>query len=93
MSAHMHGTPKGSTLLFATLILATFATWGMGSLGVTGTWGVAVLAAISFWKGAVVILDFMALRHAPLLWRAITMGWIIVVWALITIAYIKGLAQ
>ncbi len=93
MSAHMHGTPKGSTLLFATLILATFATWGMGSLGVTGTWGVAILAAISFWKGAVVILDFMALRHAPLLWRTITMGWIIVVWALITIAYIKGLAQ
>ena len=89
MSAHMHGTPKGSTLLFATLILATFATWGMGSLGVTGTWGVAVLAAISFWKGAVVILDFMALRHAPLLWRALTMGWIIVVWALIAIAYIK----
>ena len=70
MSAHMHGTPKGSTLLFATLILATVATWGMGSLGVTGTWGVAILAAISFWKGAVVILDFMALRHAPLLWRA-----------------------
>ncbi|WP_276659377.1 cytochrome C oxidase subunit IV family protein [Thauera aminoaromatica] len=52
-----------------------------------------MLAAISFWKGAVVILDFMALRHAPLLWRAITMGWIIVVWALIAIAYIKGLAQ
>ena len=31
MSARMHGTAKGSTLLFATLILATFATWGMGS--------------------------------------------------------------
>ncbi|MER2554928.1 MAG: cytochrome C oxidase subunit IV family protein [Thauera sp.] len=93
MSARMHGTPRSSTILFATLIIATFATWGMGSLGVTGTWGVAILAAISFWKGAVVILDFMALRHAPLLWRALTMGWIIVVWSLIAIAYIKGLAQ
>ena len=36
MSARMHGTPRGSTILFATLILATVATWGMGSLGVTG---------------------------------------------------------
>jgi hypothetical protein len=34
----------------------------------------------------------MALRHAPLLWRAVTMGWMIVVWAVIAIAYIKGLA-
>ena len=72
--ARMHGNAPAPSIPFATLIAATVATWGMGSLGVTGTWGVATLAAISFWKGAVVILDFMALRHAPLLWRAITMG-------------------
>ena len=83
MSTHMHGTPRGSTIL----------TWSMGALGETGRWGVAALAVISFWKGAVVILDFMALRRAPLLWRALTMGWMIVVWAVIAIAYIKGLAQ
>ena len=93
MSKSMHGTPRTSTLLWATLILATIATWAMGALGETGTWGVALLAVISFWKGAVIILDFMALRHAPLLWRALTMGWMVVVWAIIAIAYIKGLAQ
>ena len=93
MSTNVHGTPKGSTILWATLIIATILTWSMGALGETGLWGVAALAAISFWKGAVVILDFMALRRAPLPWRALTMGWIIVVWAVIAIAYIKGLAQ
>ena len=93
MSKSMHGTPRTSTLLWATLILATIATWAMGALGETGTWGVALLAVISFWKGAVIILDFMALRHAPLLWRAVTMGWMVLVWAVIAIAYIKGFAQ
>ena len=93
MSANVHGTPRSSTILWATLILATLLTWSMGALGETGRWGVAALAVISFWKGAVIILDFMALRHAPLLWRAITMGWMILVWAVIAIAYIKGLAQ
>ena len=93
MSTNVHGTSKGSTILWATLILATILTWSIGALGATGRWGVAALAVISFWKGAVIILDFMALRHAPLLWRAITMGWMILVWAVIAIAYIKGLAQ
>ena len=93
MTKSLHGTPRSSTILWATLLLATFLTWSMGALGETGRWGVAALAVISFWKGAVIILDFMALRNAPLLWRAITMGWMIVVWAVIAIAYIKGLAQ
>ena len=93
MNTNMHGTPRSSTILWGTLILATILTWSMGALGETGRWGVAVLAIISFWKGAVILLDFMALRNAPLLWRAVTMGWMILVWAVIAIAYIKGLAQ
>lgn len=93
MSIELHGTPKRTTLLWATLIGATLLTWGLGEQGAAGTWVIAALAAISFWKGAVVILDFMALRHAPLLWRAITMGWMILVWAVIAIAYWKGLAR
>ena len=65
----------------------------MGASGATGRGAIAILAAISFWKGAVIILDFMALRHAPLMWRVVTLGWMIVVWAVIAFAYIKGLPQ
>ena len=93
MNTKMHGTPRSSTILWGTLILATILTWSMGALGETGRWGVAALAIISFWKGAVILLHFMALRNPPLLWRPVTMRWMILVWAVIAIAYIKGLAQ
>ncbi len=92
MNTDVHGTPKRATLLWATLIAATLLTWGLGEQGASGTWAIAALAAIAFWKGAVIILDFMALRHAPLLWRAITMGWMVVVWSVIAIAYWRGLS-
>ena len=93
MNSHLHGTPRRATWLWATLSVATLLTWGMGASGATGRGAIAILAAISFWKGAVIILDFMALRHAPLLWRVVTLGWMIVVWAVIAFAYIKGLPQ
>ena len=53
---------------------------------------IGLLAVISIWKGSVIILDFMALRHAPLLWRALILGWMALVWAVIGIAYWKALA-
>jgi len=54
---------------------------------------IAIVLVAALAKARIVILDFMALRRAPLLWLALTMGWIIVVWAVLSIAYIKGLAQ
>ena len=93
MNSVIHGTPRRATVLWATLIFATLLTWGMGALGATGKGAIALLAVISFWKGAVIILDFMALRHAPLLWRVLTLGWMVLVWAVIAIAYFKGLPR
>ncbi len=93
MDSHLHGTPRRATVLWATLMIATLLTWGMGLVGATGRGAIAILAAISFWKGAVILLDFMALRHAPLMWRIVTLSWMVIVWAVIAIAYIKGLPQ
>jgi len=92
VAADAHGSARGTWLLWAGLMLATVLTWRLGE-GSGGLLLAAIVLGIAFVKGAVVALEFMALRHAPLLWRALTMGWIIVVWALIAIAYIKGLAQ
>ena len=91
MSGNVHGTPRRTTLLWVSLIIATLATWSLGAAGMTGTWLIVLLAAISFWKGAVIILDFMALRRAPLLWPAVTLGWMVVVWGVIAIAYLRGM--
>lgn len=93
MSADVHGTPRRATILWLLLVAATLLTWAMGTSALAGKATIALLAVLSFWKGSVIILDFMALRHAPLLWRALTLGWMILVWAVIGIAYWKGLAR
>ncbi|HEX5675877.1 MAG TPA: cytochrome C oxidase subunit IV family protein, partial [Azonexus sp.] len=41
----------------------------------------------AFVKGRLVILDFMELRAAPRLWRALLEGWLILVSSLILLAY------
>ncbi len=41
-------------------------------------------------KGLLVILDFMALRQAPVLWRRLMVGWLLALCALIVLAYALG---
>jgi hypothetical protein len=69
------------------LIAGTLATWGMGIAGLAGTGITVTILAIAFFKGRLVILDFMELRQAPLFWRLILEGWLIAVSALILLAY------
>ena len=45
------------------------------------------MLVIAFVKGRLVILDFMELREAPRLWRALLEGWLILVSSLILLAY------
>ncbi len=89
----LHGSPRRATVLWLGLLAATLLTWAVGEGGAAGPAVVTVLAVVSLAKGAAVILDFMALRHAPLLWRALTLGWMALIWALIALAYWSGLPQ
>jgi hypothetical protein len=60
------------------LVLATCTTWwlGEGGLGAASqTIALAVLALAAF-KGVLISLDFMELRHAPALWRRAVLGWL-----------------
>ncbi|TXG95312.1 MAG: hypothetical protein E6R10_00185 [Rhodocyclaceae bacterium] len=78
---------KRTTIAWTLLMLGTLATWAMGAAGLTGPWVALAILAIAFVKGRLVILDFMELRHAPLMWRLILEGWMVFVSALILIAY------
>lgn len=80
-----------STCLWLLLIAATLLTWQLGERGADGPRVVALLLAVACAKGSVVILDFMALARAPLLWRLLTLGWLALVCALIGLAYWKGM--
>ena len=69
------------------LIIATGITWYLGEVGAAGTAAIAAMLVIAFIKGRLVILDFMELRAAPRLWRLLLEGWLILVSALILLAY------
>ena len=69
------------------LLIATGITWWLGDVGAAGTGAILAMLAIVFVKGRVVILDFMELRDAPLMWRLLLEGWLILVGGLILLAY------
>ncbi len=69
------------------LMVATGITWYLGEVGAAGTLSIVAMLVIAFVKGRLVILDFMELRHAPALWRALLEGWLILVSSLILLAY------
>ena len=56
-------------------------------IGATGTPYIIAMLIIAFVKGRLVILDFMELREAPLMWRLLLEGWLILVSSLILLAY------
>jgi len=69
------------------LLIATGITWYLGEVGAAGTGAIIAMLAIAFVKGRLVILDFMELRGAPLMWRLLLEGWLILVGSLILLAY------
>lgn len=87
-----HGTPRRAAFIWVILIAATMLTWTIGEGGKAGPAVAGLLFAIAFGKGALIILDYMALRRAPLMWPLLVLGWMTLVCSLIGLAYWKGLA-
>lgn len=76
------------------LLLATAITWWLGesgSLGNARPLAASIVLGLAFTKGVLVILDFMELRHAPVLWKRLIIGWLIFVLGMIALAYRTGL--
>ncbi len=85
---HAHGTPLRTLCLWSALVVATLATLFLGERG--GSLMAVALLLIATLKGSVVALEFMALRHAGMLWRGLVIGWLLLVCSLIAFAYWKG---
>lgn len=84
-------SPHILNLVWIVLMAATGVTWFMGEMHAAGPKAVAVILAIAGVKGWLVIEDFMALRRVRLLWRAVVLGWLSIVLAVIMLAYWQGL--
>lgn len=72
-------------LLIATA--ATFQISGEASIGFYAGTGTLVIAYL---KGRLIALDFMELRHAPLVWRLAIEGWLLLVSAMLLTVYWLG---
>ncbi|MDB5977659.1 MAG: hypothetical protein JWR07_4419 [Nevskia sp.] len=69
------------------LTLATAATFSVRVDGLAGFVAGFATVAIACFKGRLVILDFMELRHAPRIWRAVIEGWLLLVSLLVLAVY------
>ncbi|MBL8444481.1 MAG: cytochrome C oxidase subunit IV family protein [Zoogloeaceae bacterium] len=87
----IHATPARALGVWTFLIAATLVTWLVGERGAHGPAVVALMFGLAYIKGSLIILEFMALRRAPLMWRMLTLGWLTSVCAAIAIAYWKGM--
>jgi hypothetical protein len=69
------------------LLVATAVTWYLGESGAAGIAAIIAMLLIAFVKGRLIILDFMELRGAPVMWRLLLEGWLLFVGSLILLAY------
>jgi len=69
----------------------TAATYAAGKAGLGGTAVMVALLASIFVKGHFIIADFMGLRGAPWIWRALVHGWLVLVMGFIAMAFFMGL--
>ncbi|RDH78873.1 hypothetical protein DVS77_09740 [Mycolicibacterium moriokaense] len=70
------------------LVAATVISWAVGAEHGTGSMVVLVVLAIASLKVRLVGLDFMELRHAPLVLRALFEFYCVAIWAVLCGLYL-----
>ena len=78
-----------STLIWLALIALTLATYSTDHLGWSGKGTMLAILAITLIKSQMVANYFMGLRKTKLLWRAIMLGYFLIVGSLIALAYLS----
>jgi hypothetical protein len=77
-------------IVFGLLLAATLASYAIGEAGLGGWLPAAAVLGLAFFKSRLVIHDFMGLRFVKFSWRALLIGWLVVVLGLIALGYWKG---
>jgi len=85
-------TTRNLDITLAVLLTATLATWGIGEAGVAGIAAMIAMLVLTFVKGRLIALEYMGLRPIRLFWRAMLIGWLVLVLGLIALAYWIGLS-
>ena len=72
------------------LVLATLAAFELSCHAEFGRYAGLSALLMAYIKGRLVVLDFMELRHAPIIWRVMTEAWLPVISLLIAAVYLWG---
>lgn len=80
-----------ANLVWLALIILTAITFELGEAGLSGKGIMLTLLTITMIKSQLVANYFMALRKTKLLWRAIMLGYFLIVGGLIAVAYLMSL--
>lgn len=83
-------TIKRLNLVWFALLVATACTLFAGEIWRSDDHAVAIvgaLGALTLFKGRLIALDYMGLRGTALMWRAILLGWLVTVTALVGLAW------
>ena len=72
------------------LVLATLAAFELSCHAEFGRYAGLSALLMAYIKGRLVVLDFMELRRAPFIWRAMSEAWLLVVSILIAAAFLWG---
>lgn len=83
LGSHLHRT-------LMILVMATVAAFWMRNDEMFGLAVGASTLGIAYLKGRLVVLDYMELRHAPVIWRALFEGWLLGVTGLLFLMYYLG---
>lgn len=78
------------------LIVATAITYWVGESGMSSNNGnstIWLIFSMAFIKGILIIYEYMELRHAPTIWKAGIISWLIFVISLILFSYWLGQRQ
>ncbi|MEQ9566933.1 cytochrome C oxidase subunit IV family protein [Marinobacter salarius] len=81
-----------STLIFALLVGATVVSWEFGhGVGFDSvTYASIGILVISFIKVRFVMREFMEVRHAPIVLRLVTDGWLLVICSVLIALYLSS---
>jgi caa(3)-type oxidase subunit IV len=70
-------------MVWLSLLVATLCSWRVGEHHGAGTWTALLVMLIAAAKARAVALHFMELKAAPLIWRVVFEGWVLLNTAMI----------
>jgi hypothetical protein len=82
---------NSSFRIFLLLLIATATTFQLNSEVSIGTYAGAWALLIAYIKGRLIALEFMEIRHAPLLWRWAIEAWLLIVSATLIAIHLIGI--